>query len=214
MAPENSAQPEFDIALDAIVYEVHPALVPDPSYPYAARPAPSQTRPAHIAPSAPTHEHVSQNSLAYTPPPTPQYVVPQRFGMSAIIGITTALALLFGGLRILDADPVVYLFFGLQGIVICIVQMFSGKAPRLASAIAGAVMAPLFATRLWQATDPLHSHINVVGAFCLMVTGVPIGAFLGYLTGTCAAGVFLVIDAMEAYLREEPVSASTSSTVH
>src|SRR5438105_2998329 len=47
--------------------------------------------------------------------PTPaQYMVPKRFGMSAILGIMTALAVLFGSFHLLNAPPPVYLFFGLQ----------------------------------------------------------------------------------------------------
>ena len=43
--------------------------------------------------------------------------------------------------------------------------------------------------------------------------GVPIGAFLGYLTGTCAAGIFLVMDALEPYLQgRRPVPLGTTST--
>jgi hypothetical protein len=34
-----------------------------------------------------------------------------------------------------------------------------------------------------------------------LLFGVPIGAFLGYLTGTCAAGIFLIMDYLEPYLQ-------------
>ena len=40
-----------------------------------------------------------------------------------------------------------------------------------------------------------------------------LGAFLGYLTGTCAAGIFLVMDALEPYFQgQRPPAASPTST--
>src|SRR5262245_53017867 len=76
--------------MDTIVYDVHPAFEVQPEDIHRPTPLFSlQTEPA-------------------------KYKVPQRFGMSAILGIVTALALLFGGFRILNAEPVVYLFFGIQ----------------------------------------------------------------------------------------------------
>ncbi len=77
-------------------------------------------------------------------PAPAQYVVPRTFGMSAILGIMTALAVLFGGFRIYDAHPVLYLFFGVQALVICMAQMFYGQTPRFASAASGGVVLPIF----------------------------------------------------------------------
>src|SRR5690242_19996013 len=120
----NRASMSLDEPIDALVYDVHPAFVVRPDDIYRPTPLFSlQTEPA-------------------------KYKVPQRFGMSAILGIMTALALLFGGFRILNAEPVVYLFFGIQSLVICLVQMFNTRMPRAASATAGALMAPLFTVRL------------------------------------------------------------------
>ena len=89
--------------------------------------------------------------------------------MSAILGIMTALAVLFGGFRLLNAEPVVYLFFGVQTLVICLVKMFNTRMPRAASAIAGALMAPLFTVPRGQTCQlalrnetawwhPMHLH--------------------------------------------------------
>lgn len=36
---------------------------------------------------------------------------------------------------------------------------------------------------------------------CLLIGFIPFGALMGYLTGTCAAGVFLVMDMLEPYLQ-------------
>lgn len=137
-----------------------------------------------------------------------QYKVPQRFGMSAILGIMTALAFLFGGLRLLNADPLVYLFFGLQGLVICVAQMFQGQMPRFASSAAGAVILPVFVmfAMAFSRYEPPFLAIA-----CTMVISVPVGAFLGYLIGTCAAGIFLVMDALEPYLQGQRPASSSSA---
>ena len=195
--------------MDAVVYDIHPALTFPPDYPYAPRQA------IHPQLSGQIRLRGQLKHLFFRTPPfswftfhTPapaQYFVPQRFGMSAILGIMTALALLFGGLKLLDAHEVVYLFFGLQAIVICVAQMFSGNSPRFASAAAGAVLAPLFSLELLEAAD-IRLHVRgwerVIVAVILAVPAVPMGAFLGYLTGTCAAGVFLVMESLERYWSE------------
>jgi hypothetical protein len=216
MSSELSSQPELaqtelsvrrpeDEPVEAIVYDVHPALAPRQvaAYPYG----PPGERPFLVRP---------QDN--YRPLAVPalfnfdiaevhaDYVVPQRFGLSAILGMTTALAILFGCMRWLDTEPAWYLFYGLQSIVICIVQMFQGKSPRRASAIAGAIMGPLFLLgTAWF--SPWEGGAGQV--LCLMVMMVPCGAFLGYLNGTCAAGIFLVMDKLEQYF--QGTGSSTTS---
>jgi hypothetical protein len=171
------AASSLDEPIDALVYDIHPAFVVRPEDIY--RPTP-------------------RFSLATEPA---KYKVPQRFGMSAILGIMTALALLFGGFRILNAEPVVYLFFGLLTLVICVVQMFNANSPRAASAIAGAVLAPFFAPPLFNFDFPFTLLERLIFTVALIFFGVPIGAFVGYLTGACAAGIFLVMDYWEPYLQ-------------
>jgi hypothetical protein len=220
MSSELSSQTEFacepesrrpeDEPVEAIVYDVHPALVRRQGaldYPYgppaqATRPNgdampvggenPFQVRPQDIyrPPAAPWFQFDVSESKA-------DYVVPQRFGLAAILGMTTALAILFGCMRFLDAEPGWYLFYGFQSIVICIVQMFHGRSPRRASAIAGAIMGPLFllGTAMFAWDEPAGSVL------CLTIMMIPCGAFLGYLNGTCAAGIFLVMDKLEQYLK-------------
>jgi hypothetical protein len=143
----------------------------------------------------------------------PDYVVPQQFGVSAILGIMTVVAMLFGGLHWVDAWPVFYLFFGVLVIAICLVQMFSGRAPRLASTIAGTIFLPGFVFVALLFNPRIDSgdwlEVTIVLTLCL-----PAGALSGYLTGTCAAGIFLVMDALEPYLqgRRTPAGQAASST--
>lgn len=125
-----------------------------------------------------------------------RYVVPKRFGLSAILGITTALSMLFGLLRWIDAFPIVYLFFGMLSFVICLVQMFFGTVPRMASTVAGAVLMPIFGATAMISFD----RADVSEILCTFIGCIPFGALLGYITGTCAAGVFLVMDLLEPYL--------------
>ncbi len=189
-----------DIAIEAVVYDMHPALAPRnwaADYPYGSPQAggdnPFQVRPQDIYRPPPIF------NFEFHPPKPAEYVVPQRFGMSAILGITTALAILFGAMHWLSAEPGWYLFLGAQSIIICLVQMFHGKAPRQASAVAGAIIAPLFVLgAAWFSKD-----LDAAAALCFMVASVPFGAFIGYLNGTCAAGIFLVMDKAEKYLRGE-----------
>ncbi len=217
MSSELSSQPELgeapaarpeDEPLEAIVYDVHPALVPPAvaaRYAYAP-PAenPFQERAEDVYRPPPLF------SFEFHPPAGPQYVVPQRFGLSAILGIMTALALLFGIMRWLGADPGWYLFFGAQSVVICLVQMFHGRTPRSASAVAGAILAPLFVLG-WAWFS--ESSAEPAAVLCLMVGSVPCGGFVGYLNGTCAAGVFLVMDKLEPYLQGQRPAAGAAATL-
>lgn len=203
-------------AIGVVATTADPALVDLVDYPYAARPSAALVN-VRALPVARLRRgrFFWLGKLRFESPLPAQYVVPQRFGMSAIIGITTALAVLFGALRVLDADPVVYLFFGLQAVVICLVQMFNGRAPRLASSITGAILAPLFIVQLLDAADILlrsgPERAFLIGVF--LVCAIPFGAFLGYLTGTCAAGVFLVLEKLENYLRQRLASRLSTGTL-
>jgi hypothetical protein len=204
--------------LDAIVYDVHPALAAcqalsdDTSeYPYGPpRPtAPDQREPLPEALRWASNLSVwmiqtADNFFTALQRP-PDFVVPKTFGMSAILGIMTALALLFAALRRLDADPVYYFFFSVLAITICLAQMLCGKSPRLASIIAGAIILPLFT--IIAAFFSLEAD---GGVLCLSIVLVPFGALFGYLTGTCAAGIFLIMEYAESYMQGQSVSSLMS----
>jgi hypothetical protein len=223
MPPEDPAQPaphsrpdSLEEAIDAIVYDVHPVLVRKPVYPYAAPSGASEggaprelTVWSFVADSlgdglAGVMHHFAQD---------PDYVVPQRFGMSAILGMMTVVAILFGGLHWADAEPGYYVFFAILAIATCIVQMFNGQRPRLASSVVGAVLLPLFAVGAAAYIPSISSGEFIVVVFFSILVGIPAGALLGYITGTCAAGIFLVMDALEPYLQgRRPVRQAGSSS--
>jgi hypothetical protein len=200
---------------DAPEEQPHDALIVAPAaelpdaddYPYAPRIQPMQL------PNPPGSESstVRIGFLRFQQPTPARYVVPKRFGMSAILGIVTALALLFGAFRLLNAPPPVYLFFGLQTLVICFAQMLNGKTPRLASSVAGAILVPLFVIPLIAGVSRQFHQEKYLVALVSLIFGVPIGAFLGYLTGTCAAGVFLVMDYLEPYLQGRANSSQSAN---
>jgi hypothetical protein len=205
-----------DAPIDAIVYDEHPALTtrgtpggPNPAgaddaeYPYAAPPrgrladaplASAGSGPGVYASLVGLARGIDAFFIALRRPP--DFVVPKTFGMSAILGIMTALAILFGCLRWLDAWPVLYFFFAIEALAICIAQMLNGHAPRLASIIAGTVILPAFAF-----FAAVFSHDFEAWMILAIVALVPCGALLGYLTGACAAGIFLVMDYVEPYLQ-------------
>jgi hypothetical protein len=126
----------------------------------------------------------------------PTYHVPRRFGMSAIIGITTSLALLFALFRAVDAHPLNYIFCTILVLIVVVVQMRWGHVARPASIVAGAAWLPLFWVALclfMEDAPPLWS------IFCVFPFLLPIGGVLGYLAGTCAGGFFLLMEMLEQY---------------
>jgi hypothetical protein len=195
--------------LDAIIVGTVRELPDEEFYPY--KPAIQPLR----LPDPPSRDSstIRFGFLHFQSPTPAQYMVPKRFGMSAILGIMTALAILFGSFHLLNAPPPVYLFFGLQTLVICFAQMLNGKTPRLASSIAGAILVPVFVLPLVLGEARFFRHGGLISLLIsLLIFGVPIGAFLGYLTGTCAAGVFLIMNYLEPYLQgQRPRSHSTNA---
>ena len=141
--------------------------------------------------------------------PNGTYSVPQRFGISAILALTTLFGFLFAGLRAFNAPPVVYLFFGTLAISICLAQMVFGKVPRLSSIIAGAVLLPfwvLVTAILEERNGSWYSPLE----FAIYSTPFTLfgGAFLGYLAGTVMAGFFLLLDMAQTQRPPDLVSLS------
>jgi hypothetical protein len=224
--PGAPAAPEvpspLDEPIDAIVYEVHPSLRPPAGraisyggdYPYG--PPASLDAASHdpalsgldggwlIDAFAWLVRSADKYYAAVQSPP--DFVVPKTFGMSAILGIMTALAMLFAILRWAGAEPVFYFFFSVEALAICLAQMLYGQTPRLASIIAGAVILPTF-TLLAAFFVPDNSGALI----CLAIGFIPVGAVLGYLTGTCAAGIFLVMDYVEPYMHWHALSSLVRS---
>jgi hypothetical protein len=200
----------LDEPLDAVVYEVHPAIrpMPDAVYPYGPRGGlpPSQHEPLVAVEAVGWAIRPIESYFAALQSP-PDYVVPKTFGISAILGLMTALALLFACLRRLDSHPVLYFFFSVEAIAICLAQMLYGKTPRVASIVAGAIILPVFTLMAG-----MFSEDGNLAFVCLAIGFIPFGALLGYLTGTCAAGIFLVMEYLEPYLQGQAFSRPERTT--
>ena len=133
-----------------------------------------------------------------------QYQVPSRFGLTAIMGLLTVLAIIFGSLKAAEAPAIIYLFIGSEIVAICLVQILVGSAPRGGSTLIGAILLPLwvYATldqpQVAAATgDVLLAAMIRLTLFLLLVS---FGALMGYCIGTLAAGFFLMMDLLEPWL--------------
>lgn len=180
--PSEAVPTSQSVAVDAVVME-------DSQVPYAYSSLPSWQG-MHPLP------YKSQYPFR---PPLPRekvYSVPKRFGLAALLALMTALACLFGALRLVDTPPVVYLFLGTQVMMICVAQMFYNAEPRRASMIAGAILMPIFSA----GSAFFLQGEGQAFAFFWVIPGILFGAFAGYLIGTCVAGVFLLMDKLEPFL--------------
>ncbi|MEO8496037.1 MAG: isoprenylcysteine carboxylmethyltransferase family protein [Planctomycetota bacterium] len=124
-----------------------------------------------------------------------QYQVPSRFSLTAIMGLLTVLAMIFGFLKAFDAPAVIYLFIGSEIVAICLVQILVGSAPRGGSALTGAILLPLW-VYLTLRLPPMQPMFEFV--FFGFLIG--FGGLMGYCIGTLAAGFFLMMDLIEPWL--------------
>lgn len=129
------------------------------------------------------------------------YRVPERFGLAAILALMTLMSVLFGMLRWLEAPAPVFIVLSLLVLVISLVQMRWGWVPREGSMAAGAAVLTLsvFVGALVEGGLMSLSWL-IVASPCLAVGG----ALLGYLTGTVLAGIFLILDRLDARWRPVP----------
>jgi hypothetical protein len=133
------------------------------------------------------------------------YQVPSRFGLGAILATLTIFSAVFGSLKAAHAPGHIYYFVASLGLLVCLGQMISGKIPRGASTMVGAIFIPV-----WVIGFAIFSRAGVapyaVGIPCLII----FGAFVGYAVGTLAAGCFLAMDLLEsAILRWRGVRDAT-----
>ena len=125
-----------------------------------------------------------------------QYQVPSRFSLTAILGLLTVLAFIFGALRAVEAHAVIYLFIGSVIVAICLAQILVGSAPRGGSALTGAVLLPFWV----YLSAPRSLSLSPFYEFVLFVILVSFGGLMGYCIGTLAAGFFLMMDLIEPWL--------------
>jgi hypothetical protein len=131
---------------------------------------------------------------------TTVYSVPRRFGLAAILAFTTLFGMVSGVLKYNEAPVAIYLFVGVLGATVCGAQMYLNSIPRFVSVLAGGFFLPLF----------LLVSAAVIGeGFWPVFIATPLlfllGGFVGYLTGTISAGVFLAADLLERRWRGDEV---------
>jgi hypothetical protein len=126
------------------------------------------------------------------------YSVPRRFGLGAMLVITTAFAGLFALLRALSFDIVVVMAATIYLLGIALAQMCFPKWPRAASIITGTVLFPLVGIPVCYVLARWIGDYNFRMGYAIWV-GVPLatismGPVFGYLSGTVGAGLFLLMD--------------------
>jgi protein-S-isoprenylcysteine O-methyltransferase Ste14 len=136
--------------------------------------------------------------LPQMPNSTPQYSVPTRFGMSAILALVTMFAVIFGCINLLQTwitevrlSPMLHLFFGVELLTIWICQMRFHQSPRRVSMLVGAILLPVFASFSLDLRSTVGTVVMIVLFF--------LGGIIGYCLGALAAGLFMVLDWLKPY---------------
>jgi len=130
------------------------------------------------------------------------YSVPRRFDLATIFVVTAAYSILLGGLTALDATPIIKTLVAGFVTIVAISQAGLEKRihPRGTSIIAGAIAFTIIVAVEWL---ELRRHVPIP-FIAIVIAGVLIGSFLGYLAGTVAGGVFLVADLLRGRLERRP----------
>jgi hypothetical protein len=123
------------------------------------------------------------------------YSAPRRFDLATVFVVTTAYALLLGGLKAAGAWTAISVV--IAGAVTCIgisqALLFSGRRPRLASILTGTVIAACLIYVGWLY---LPRHIPPYYLLATIVVLMLFGVLSGYLAGGVVGGVFLVADVL------------------
>lgn len=130
------------------------------------------------------------------------YSVPRRFDIATLLTVSFAYSLLFTLLRQLGAEWPTFAYFGGLSVVVGVAQaMFPyGNQPRWASALAGMGYSLLWCIGLGIIYGFLESDL-----ICAMFAAVVVGPMIGYLSGACEAGVFLVADMVRRICFPDPI---------
>jgi hypothetical protein len=129
--------------------------------------------------------------------PPDVFSVSRRFDMATVLVAMLGYSLLFGGMRMLDAPPVMIAVFGAFFAFIAIGQAvaISSGRPREASIIAGAIFWFLGVAVVVASDLPFLNPCAILG---MLIFATMAGPITGYLAGALVGGVFLV----SHYLRE------------
>ena len=127
--------------------------------------------------------------------PNTVYSVRRKLDLASLLVFTTGYAVLFALMSVyrLDAKyfPVVAGFF--TSIGLSQAWLFGGKAPRIASGLAGTIYSVLIALIFLRESSSSFDKIVLIIVFVSIL-----GLSIGYYSGVCIAGVLLVIDNLRA----------------
>ena len=120
------------------------------------------------------------------------YSVPRKLDLASLFVFTTGYGLLFALMNLVHASV---LFFSIvAGFFTCVgvsqAALFQGKSPRLASCLTGAA---------YYFGILLVSGMPLIGTVFVLL----VGAAVGYVSGACIGGVFLVADVLRNRLRHD-----------
>ncbi len=148
-------------------------------------------------------------STAATNSGTRPVAVPRRFGVGSLLIVTAAFAMFLGAMQALHVDPIAMGLVAAYVAVVGIGQavLFGGKAPRRASVLVGILF--LLVVGLANMVHAVVTNRPFLGddifiefagtVFLSIVYGAP----FGYIAGTLAAGVFLIIERVWGRLKDD-----------
>lgn len=136
----------------------------------------------------------------------------ERFSLATILATMTTFGVLFGGLRMINADTPVYLYFGLLAMATVAAQMAFGVTSKLGSALLGGILLPtsLLGYSVWRGDD-------IQSAATGLPCAVLLGAVLGFCTAAMSGGVFTLLQMAQGFVRprrQRPATASDPNEEH
>ena len=146
-----------------------------------------------------TGRDVSRAGLPMLSPTS--YQVPRRFGTAAILGFTTLMAMMFAAVRFFNGPWWLYMFLSSLVFTTAVSQMVFPKSPRLSSVVSGSILLPVIVVIVFAGRAFTQSHLSgndFIGMIFLTIPAAIFGAFVGYVAGMLAAGVFLILDRLDS----------------
>ena len=125
------------------------------------------------------------------------YSVPRRFDLASMLVVTTAYALLFTGMTLLDFPFGTFVYFAFLIALVAAAQSVVDKKynPRVVSVIVGVAY-----YLAWTFVLVATTSMRRAGDGCMACSTVILGPLQGYLAGTLVAGTFLVADYLRTFL--------------
>lgn len=128
------------------------------------------------------------------------YSAPRRYDLATMLVMTTAFALLFAGMKLMDAHIGVFLYLAGLIVVIGVAQsllsdVFCPRKISIAVGIAYSIVGVVVIVLVFQGSRRFS------GPDLLLVLTVISGPAQGYLGGALVAGTFLIADSLRGFLK-------------